>query len=71
MKDLFGSKKFKTAIIGVIVAFAGHFLDIPAEVVERALWAILAAIGGFAAQDVGKERAKLEALTYKGDEPKA
>ncbi len=67
MKDLLGSKKFKTAMIGVVVSFAGYFLDIPAEVVERALWTILAAIGGFAAQDVGKERAKLEDLSYKDE----
>ncbi len=61
MKDLFASKKFLTAVLGMIVTVGGWALGIPEEVIEKAVYPFLAAIFGFAAQDYAKERDKPKA----------
>lgn len=50
------SKKFKTALVAVIVPFVTYFLDVPMEVAQTAVAGLITAILGFAHQDYAKAR---------------
>ncbi len=60
--DLLKSKKFQAAMIGLIVAIAGHYgLDLNDQTLAATLAPIVAYILGQGAADFGKEKAKIEA----------
>lgn len=64
MPDLFRSKKFQAALIGLIVAVAGHYgLNLSDETLWAVLSPILAYIGAQGLADAlpGKEKALMEA----------
>ena len=56
VKDLLSSKKFKTAVVAAVIPLVAHFLEIPQEVAQEAVYGLVAAILGFAAQDYAKAR---------------
>lgn len=56
IRDLLRSKKFKTAVLAAVIPIVAHFLEIPQEVAQEAVYGLIAAIFGFAAQDYAKAR---------------
>jgi hypothetical protein len=56
LKELLRSKKFKTAMVASVVPFVAYYLEIPPEVAQEAVYGLVAAILGFAAQDYAKAR---------------
>lgn len=64
MPDLFRSKKFQAALIGLVVAITGHYgLDLSSEAIWAVLSPILVYIGAQGLADAlpGKEKAMMEA----------
>lgn len=58
--DIFKSKKWQAAMVGMVVATIGHFNESIAGIAEQILWVIMAFIGAQGFADVGKEKAKIE-----------
>ena len=67
MKELLGSKKFKMAVVGVVVAIAAKIgLNLDTEVVMLIVSPILAFIGAQGVADIGKEKARVESSDKTG-----
>lgn len=65
--DLLKSKKFKAAIVGLVVALAGKVgLDLDEAALLTILSPILAYIAGQGLADIGKEKAKIENGYWQG-----
>ncbi len=60
--EIFKSKKWQAAMVGIIVATIGHFNESFAGIAEQVLWVIMAFIGGQGLADFGKEKAKIETI---------
>ena len=59
-KELWDSKKFKSALIGTVVIIVGHFSGLPEDALEKVFWIFVSLIGGIGIADLGKEKAKIE-----------
>lgn len=58
--DLFRSKKFKAAIVGLVVVVVGHFVPAFADAAGKIVMLLMTYIGAQGVADLGKEKAKIE-----------